>query len=255
MIYAIADLHGRYDLFEKAMMAIAEDADTSNYKVITLGDYIDRGPDSKKLIENLKEIQETLQGDFICLQGNHEAMMVETIRTPLNPEWWIGNGGDATLKSYGSVMMPLKIDFYTTHYLDYDPHVVPQEHVEWISNLPLYYETEKQVFVHAGLPLSNTHGAASLEEQAKIKHHGTAFDMQWMLYGNNDSGGHGEKHVVHGHHQFADGPHEWSGRTDLDTYAWRTGRLVVGVFDDTQGKAVRYLEVLGDDYEGKSNPS
>ena len=76
-----------------------------------------------------------------------------------------------------------------------------------------------------------------------------------MLYSKDDHGGWKTKHVVHGHHQFADGPHEWSGRTDLDTYAWRTGRLVVGVFDDTQGKAIRYLEVLGDDYEKKDNPS
>ena len=251
--YAIADLHGRYDLLELAFKTIKEHIGSkgcSDYKIITLGDYIDRGPDSKEIIESLMDSTDNL----ICLQGNHEAMMVETIRTPLDPEWWISNGGDATLKSYGSIMMPMRIDHYSTQYLDYDPHVIDQEHVEWISNLPLYYETEKQVFVHAGLPLSNRYGAADLEEQSKYKAGHGGLAMQWMLYGKDDPGGHEDKHVVHGHHQFADGPHEWSGRTNLDTYAWRTGRLVVGVFDDTQGKAIRYLEVLGDDY-AKDNPS
>lgn len=242
--YAIADLHGRYDLFEKAMSAIRDDADgDERHKMILMGDYIDRGPDSKTLIDHLMLDHDG--EDFICLQGNHEAMMVETIRTPLNPEWWIGNGGDTTLKSYGGNPLP----WVGYGYYNYDPHVVPQEHVEWIANLPLYYETDKQVFVHAGVPYSNHHGGSSLEEQSKIKDMQGACSMQWMLYGKNDHGWHGDKHVVHGHHQFADGPHEWQGRTDLDTYAWRTGRLVVGVFDDTQGKAVRYLEVLGDDYE------
>ena len=238
--YAIADLHGRYDLLEKAITAICNDADNLLvYKVITLGDYIDRGPDSKKIIECLIDYNTDTPEDFICLQGNHEVIMVETIRSPLYPDWWIGNGGDATLKSYGGNPLPCVGGY---GYYNYDPHVVPQEHVEWIANLPLYYETDKQVFVHAGVSNDDP-----LEKQSKNT-------LQWMLYSKEGHGGWQGKHVVHGHHQFADGPHEWSGRTNLDTYAWRTGRLVVGVFDDTQGKALRYLEVLGDDY-AKDNPS
>ena len=72
--------------------------------------------------------------------------------------------------------------------------------------------------------------------------------MQWMIYSRNDSGGWKGKHVVHGHHQFADGPHQWlsektGGRTDLDCWAYHTGRLVIGVFDDTQNRALEFLEV------------
>ena len=246
LYYAIADLHGRFDLLKEAVNAIEKhSSNSSDTRVITLGDYIDRGPQSKEIIEYLM----ARGSNWTCLQGNHEAMMVDTIRKPLNPDWWLGNGGNTTVKSYGgSVKM-------SNHYgfppIGYDPHVIPPEHVNWIAELPLYYETEHHVFVHAGCPLSNKASAPSLEEQAKVKNSYGEYDMQWMLYGRNDGGWHGDKHVVHGHHQFADGPHEWSGRTDLDTYAWRYGRLVVGVFSsEVPGKAIDYLEILGDDYEG-----
>lgn len=239
--YAIADLHGRFDLLKEAVNAIEKDsANESDTRIITLGDYIDRGPQSKEIIEYLM----ARGSNWTCLQGNHEDMMVQTIETPLDPDWWLGNGGNTTMKSYGS---EVKVSpYYGIPPVGWDPHVVYPSHVTWLKNLPLYYETEKQVFVHAGIPFSN----APLDKQDKEK-------LIWMLYGRTDHGGwFGDqnaspritKHVVHGHHQFADGPHEWTHRTDLDTFAWNTGRLVVGVFDDTQGKALRYIEVLGDDY-------
>lgn len=231
--YAIADLHGRFDLLKEAVNAIEKhSANESETHIITLGDYVDRGPQSKEIIEYLMQ----KGSNWTCLQGNHEAMMVETITTPLMPSWWIGNGGDETLRSYGWGGPPYSI---------YSYDVVPKAHVEWLDNLPLFYETEKQVFVHAGIPQwgmnlppksKQAHKVARLEEQ-----------MQWMLYDKTDSGGWKGKHVVHGHHQFADGPHTWyshkGGRTDLDCWAYHTGRLVIGVFDDTQLHAKEFLEV------------
>jgi serine/threonine protein phosphatase 1 len=73
-----------------------------------------------------------------------------------------------------------------------------------------------------------------------------AQSMLWDLYPDGHPGGHRTRHVVHGHHQFADGPKVFSGRTDLDTFAWFTGRLVVGVFDDNEpGGAIDFLDVVG----------
>lgn len=236
--YAIADLHGRFDLLKKAWEAIEEDASKADkitaYTIITLGDYIDRGPQSKEIIDFL------IKEEVVSLMGNHEAMAVESITKLPDISWWVGNGGDATLKSYNHS------DFtFGKHYeILLQQGVVPDEHVKWMANLPIYYETKKQLFVHAGVPQSE------MNLPPKKAHHYQ--DMMWMLYSKNDGRGWKDKHVVHGHHQFADGPHEWSGRTDLDTFAWWTGRLVIGVFDDTQGKAIRYIEVLGDDYGTKS---
>ena len=231
--YAIADLHGRYDLLLEAVNKIYSHAGDEDYKIITLGDYIDRGPDSEKIISFLMS-----QGDnFVCLKGNHEDMMVQTIRKPLDPDWWLGNGGNTTMKSYGSEVRVSP--YYGIPPAGWDPHVVYPSHVDWLEQLPLYYETEKQVFVHAGIPFPDV----PLDKQDKEK-------MIWMLYGKTDSGGYQGKHVVHGHHQFADGPHQWvskdGGRTDLDCWAYHTGRLVVGVFDDTQLHALEYIEVLGE---------
>lgn len=230
--YAIADLHGRFDLLLKAVETIYQHTPDAYYKIVTLGDYIDRGPESKDVIEYLRQ-----QDDhFICLQGNHEAMMVETLTTPLMPGWWVGNGGDTTLQSYGWGGAPYSIFAYD---------VVPKVHVEWMQSLPLFHEAEKQVFVHAGIPQQNMNLPPNEKLAHKAKH--LKEQMQWMLYDKHDSGGWKGKHVVHGHHQFEDGPHQWfsnkGGRTDLDVYAWKTGRIVVGVFDDTQGHALEFLEV------------
>lgn len=222
--YAIADLHGRFDLLEKALKAIAKDVETcptpGGHKIITLGDYIDRGKQSKEIIDKLIDQQDGCQmgSNLICLKGNHEDIMVQTLLQPLDINWWVGNGGGKTLESYGSIYP------YSTGWVN-------EEHIKWMAALPLYYETPKQVFVHAGIP-----NEGPLEDQDKEK-------LIWMLYGKDDAGGWRRKHVVHGHHQFEDGPHTWSARTDLDTFAWYTGRLVVGVFDDTQGPAVDFIEV------------
>lgn len=224
--YAIADLHGRYDLLDKAFAAINAHANGGGGVIVTLGDYVDRGPHSRQIIETLM----TFGGKnwkLICLKGNHEAMMVETLRKPLHPNWWVGNGGGATLISYGHARSGA-----------YDPNVVPQEHTEWLDNLPLMHVDQHRVFVHAGVdPL------LPLDEQEEEK-------LIWKLYHDGDERGHGVRHVVHGHHQFADGPILLKGRTDLDTFAWYTGRLVVGVFDDTvAGGPVATLEVIGEPYE------
>lgn len=223
--YAIADLHGRYDLLMKSLEKIEEHASSSegDWTVITLGDYIDRGPNSKDIIQTLKD----MQGEgFVCLKGNHEDMAVQVMCNPTYRmiDWWDGNGGMATWKSYGTA----NID------------AVDTDHIKWMANLPVYFETEKQVFVHAGIPDDNL----PLEKQNTEK-------MMWMLYNPTDMGGYQGKHVVHGHHQFADGPHEWKGskrggRVDLDTFAWKTGRIVIGVFDDTQGPALEFIEVISD---------
>ena len=102
--------------------------------------------------------------------------------------------------------------------------------------LPLMHR--HRVYVHAGvdpdLPL-----AAQDPDQ-----------LLWKIYKGPDQRGHGTRHVVHGHHQFRDGPVTIEGRTNLDTQAWYTGRLVIGVFDDeVAGGPVSLLEVHGEPVE------
>lgn len=236
--YAIGDLHGRFDLLEKSVRKIYDLEGDNVFQIITLGDYIDRGKNSKGVIEFLMAHPE-----IIALRGNHEDIAVQSISCQLNPSWWMGNGGAATMKSYGQ-------HFIGGHYCEGDDvfyNLVDPEHVKWMATLPMYYETEKQVFVHAGIP----NDAPLAEQQYDTDVRGTV-KFNGMLYGPADHGGWRGKHVVHGHHQFADGPHVWSpgsnggGRTNLDTFAWKTGRIVIGVFDDTQGPALEFIGVKDD---------
>lgn len=222
LTYAIADLHGRFDLLERAFGAIAKHAGSEPFKIVTMGDYVDRGPQSRQIIEHLMAAQKVGM-KLICLKGNHEDMMVETIRKPLHPDWWVGNGGGATLVSYGHARAGL---------VDYE--VVPKEHLDWLDKLPLMHVDKHRVFVHAGV--DPTYPLDEQKEQVLL----------WWLYPDGADIGHGDRHVVHGHHQFADGPKRYPNRTDLDTFAWYTGRLVVGVFnDDVSGGPVDFLEIKG----------
>ena len=96
--YAIADLHGRLDLLEMALAQIANQAELPA-TLVTLGDYVDRGPDSRKVIARLMGYE---GWRLICLKGNHEDIMWQTCRRKV-PDcgWWLDNGGGATLISYG----------------------------------------------------------------------------------------------------------------------------------------------------------
>lgn len=220
--YAIGDLHGRYDLLCEALASIAKYADVEPGTIVTMGDYIDRGPHSRQIIERLMETQRL---GMVCLKGNHEDMMVETLRKPLHPDWWIGNGGGATLVSYGHPRSGV-----------YDPTVVPKEHIEWIDALPLMHIDKHRVFVHAWVDSS-----VPLDRQKPDK-------VMWELYPSGARYGHRltGRHLVHGHHQFEDGPKCYKGRTNLDTFAWYTGRLVVGVFDDdVAGGPIDFIEIIG----------
>lgn len=198
--YVIADLHGRYDLLIAALNEIVRR--DKGGTIITLGDYIDRGPDSRFVIQHLTSLRRKPRDGWhvICLKGNHEQMMVDTLRTPLNSNWWLGNGGDATLSSYNG-------------------HVSEND-LSWIAALPSLYFDRHRVYVHAGVdPMT------PLEEQQDDI-------LLWKRYPNDEDIGHGKRHVVHGHTPRPHGPERLTNRTNLDTYAWRAGRLVVGVFDD-----------------------
>ncbi|MCE4225004.1 serine/threonine protein phosphatase [Methylobacterium sp. C25] len=207
--YAVPDLHGRFDLFEKAISAIGK---RGGGKVVFTGDYVDRGPESRQIIEAL--IFGAPEGQsWICLKGNHEDMMVKSCSTPLDPDWWLSNGGAATVRSYGAG--------------------VSLTHLRWADRLPLYHEDEHRVFVHAGLDPS-----VSMPEQREqiLCWYRCPRDFDYSL---------GAKHVVHGHTPFRDGPILLPGRSNFDTYAVGTGRLVIGVFDDAKaGGPVEVIEVL-----------
>ena len=224
--FAVADLHGRYDLLLAAIERI-EQSSHSGGTVVFTGDYVDRGPQSAQIIERLmKGPDDPQRWKWVCLQGNHEEIMLTCLfATGLAGSYWMPNGGGATLLSYGAKDGGSVSEALT---------LIPQAHIDWLKALPMIHVDEHRVFVHAGVDET-----IPLDQQ-------TPQTMQWMLYPDGYEGGHGDRHVVHGHHQFAEGPLLFAGRTDLDTFAWYTGRLVVGVFDDSKpGGPISTIEIKG----------
>jgi serine/threonine protein phosphatase 1 len=221
LTYAIPDIHGRLDLLESALDVIAQHSASRHATIITLGDYIDRGPCSRQVIERLMDWRsEELR--LVCLKGNHEAMMWETCNNLAELGWWIKNGGDQTLISYCKTLNEFP-----------DPRVVPRSHLDWIADLILMHVDKHRVFVHAAVDPTVSLGQQSLET------------LLWKRYPDGYELGHGGRHVVHGHHAQPEAPIVTSGKTNLDGLAWKTGRLIIGVFEDDQpGGASDFLEVI-----------
>ena len=131
--YVIGDIHGRDDLLSGALGEITAHARGAAGVIVAIGDYVDKGPQSRQVIERL------LPGigggwNFIALKGNHDAMMVEALRDPAKLAAWLEKGGDAALASYGG-----------------DPAAVPQAHIAWLDRLRLTHVDAHRLYVHAGV--------------------------------------------------------------------------------------------------------
>ena len=128
-LIAISDIHGCLAALRTILDAVKPESDDT---IVALGDYIDRGPDSRGVIDCLIKLQSSC--NLVPLLGNHDAMLIDVCsgREDLLADWLLF-GGNATLSSYG-VLRPDKI---------------PQNHIAFLEDCLLYYETEKHVFLHA----------------------------------------------------------------------------------------------------------
>ena len=133
-ILAIGDLHGRADLLHKALTQVVPKIQPVT--LAFLGDYVDRGPDSSTVVNSLIKIKDQFP-ETIILKGNHERTLLSAIRSYYYQGNFLDNGGQATLDSYGLSLKNLR-DF-------------PEKHRKFLEELPLYHETDRYIFVHAGL--------------------------------------------------------------------------------------------------------
>ena len=129
-LIAIGDIHGCVHTLGKLIGAIAP---RSSDRLVFLGDYVDRGPDSCGVIDKLLELAET--HDCTFLRGNHDAYLLDWCETGRSEDWFL-YGGWPTLQSYA------RPDW---------PPVIPQEHVEFLRRTQLYLDTPDYFLVHGGL--------------------------------------------------------------------------------------------------------
>lgn len=229
-VYAIGDIHGELEMLERLLERIQQDAAEARPTrkvVVFLGDYVDRGSNSRQVIELL--LSEPLPGfESVYLKGNHEAAFEGFMTAPENHLHWLTFGGVSTCASYGvdSAAPPEDAEMLTwlSRCLS---DAVPQAHKDFLSALRLSHQEGDYFFAHAGIKP----GIPVEEQQAE--------DLLWIreafLRSTLDHG----HIVVHGHTP------EWSpvtraNRIGIDTGACFGGALTALVLD---GDSQSFLQI------------
>jgi serine/threonine protein phosphatase 1 len=195
-IFVIGDIHGYLNKLKEIMSKIGPDPERD--LLVFLGDYIDRGPHSREVVDYVLEIKERFPRT-VCLIGNHEVMFLDFLTYRKEPWTFLLNGGMETIHSYDLTG-------------DEPEAKLPPAHMEFFNSLKPYYETEDFIFVHAGL-----RDGVSLAEQ-------TLDDLLWIrrefIASSFDFG----KLVIFGHSPFQS-PLIHSNKIGIDTGAGYGGVL------------------------------
>ena len=212
--YAIGDVHGCHDLLATLEDKIIADAARlpGRKLIVMLGDYIDRGPASARVISRLIAPPPP-EFDRICLTGNHEITMLAYIDEQISLSDWLSMGAEATLQSYGIDVAHLARQHSSHKKLDdFIRSSLPAAHIEFLRSLPVMVDTPAALFVHAGIDPDRSI-ADQLDE-----------DLVYIRSQFLDSRHPMPKLVVHGHtpvkRVMANGE-----RLNLDTGAFRSGTL------------------------------
>jgi serine/threonine protein phosphatase 1 len=151
--FAIGDIHGNLVHLDALFRALPELRETDT--VVFIGDYVDRGPDSKGVVARVRALASTGPARVVWLRGNHEDQWVVSTRGP-NPAFLFppGNGCGQMYRSFtggpplepGEALGPIELSamFEVGKWL-------PADVIEWMDSLPLWYEDEHAIYVHAGL--------------------------------------------------------------------------------------------------------
>jgi len=215
LLYAVGDIHGRLDLLEDLLSLIERDARPSTARrrtLVFLGDYVDRGPDSRGVVQRL--ITDLPQGfDAHFLKGNHEAILLDFLDDPWRLDHWLMNGGEETMRSYGVGTKRLaQLDAAAEIWCQAFAEALPQAHLRFFRSLQLSVSFGDYLFVHAGL-----RPGVPLAAQSEA-------DLIWIRAPFLDHAGSFDKIVVHGHTP-GEEPVTRQNRIGIDTGAVFTGRL------------------------------
>lgn len=188
-ILAVGDIHGCYDKLQRVLSERVPKL-PPHTRLVFLGDYVDRGPQTKQVVECLIRLKEE-RPDTVMLMGNHESMLLNAYEGR-DVMLWEVNGGAETLASY-----------------DLEEHQVsklPLEHITFLRRLELYYETDDYIFVHAGLKPGIPLGRQDQHDIIWIRESFFLADPTW------------DKTVVFGHTPFPT-PFRRPGMIGIDTGA------------------------------------
>jgi serine/threonine protein phosphatase 1 len=216
LLYAVGDIHGRLDLLEALLGQIEIDAQRcegiERRTLVFLGDYIDRGPASRGVIERLLGgLPQNFDAHF--LKGNHEAILLDFLEDASCLENWQLNGGEATMRSYGVDTERLaRLGAPAELWQQTFAEVLPESHLRFFKGLNLSLSAGDYFFVHAGV-----RPGVPLEQQAEA-------DLVWIREPFLDHAAPFGKVVVHGHTP-GNAPVTRPNRIGIDTGAVFSGRL------------------------------
>ena len=218
-LYVIGDIHGRADLLDQIVEKICLDMEQypgPECMTITLGDYVDRGPDSRGVLDRLA--RNPFPTTYVALKGNHEELFKSFMQDPLSGQEWRRLGGLETLHSYRVPVSALMTGQGLEEACKALMLAIPKEHLRFLGSLALSLTIGKFFLCHAGV-----RPGVSLQRQK-------ADDLLWIrqefLTSTMDFG----KIIIHGH-----SPNEWPevrpNRINIDTGAFATGRLTCLVLE------------------------
>lgn len=216
VVWAVGDIHGRLDLLVPLIEGITADLDAttaSRKLVVFLGDYVDRGPDSRGVVRLLSELSSDTGIEWHFLKGNHEETMVKFLTDPTVGAQWCEYGGEATLRSYGLRVPDLKhrIGAWARLSADLAHKLTPRERV-FLEEQELSLSLGDYFFAHAG-----ARPGEPLDRQSPA-------DLMWIRRSFLDSPVEFERVVVHGHTPTAQ-VHVDHRRIGIDTRAYDSGIL------------------------------
>lgn len=224
---AIGDVHGRADLLF-ALDPLIE-AEASGLPVVFLGDYVDRGEQSREVLEMLMAVTQADPQRITCLMGNHERMMLDVLDEPeTHTARWLRNGGLQTLASFG-VQPPQGAQTNLDALFDMRAalaEAMGPAMIDWLRARPLTWQSGNVWAVHAGADPAQPM-AAQAEQVLLWGHPGfrrqPRTDGQWVIHG----------------HTIVDTPQAAAGRIAIDTGAYATGHLTAAI---VRGDGVRFVQ-------------
>ena len=225
-VYAIGDIHGCSDLLDRMAKAIGEDLAAHPVRdalTVTLGDYVDRGPDSRGVLNRL--VRNPFPTAYLALKGNHEQLLAAFLTDPSVMGHWRQLGAIETLHSYGvpaGALMPAR-EYGTAAAAFRD--ALPPAHLQFLSQLKTSFDAGSYFLCHAGIRPGVPFDRQSEEDLLWIR--------EDFLNSRMDFG----KVVVHGHTP-VDQAENLPNRINIDTGAFFTGRLTCAALE---GASRRFL--------------
>jgi serine/threonine protein phosphatase 1 len=227
LVYAIGDVHGRLDVLEPLLRDIGEDVAATQPSqrplLVFLGDYVDRGPASREVVDRVLELRAEAAFEVTALKGNHEEALLQFLVDPAFAATWMEHGGGPTLASYGVAPSITRTDVEAWKRVrDAFEAALPDAHRSFYERLQLMRVVGDYAFVHAGV-----RPGVALQDQAER-------DLLWIRNEFLQDRGPFAKVIVHGHTP-AEEPQLLKHRLGLDTGAYATGVLTaVRLYDEDQ---------------------